>query len=222
MQTSKLLLMIIISINLINLIASLHYDLVISQKRCFIEELYKGNMAMIKWHIKGLELGTEDQQKQYYNAVSLRVSSEKDSQNIIVDDYLKTHDGKLSFLAKEDGQYKICTFLFPSKYRPNNRITMELIVLSDNMDEPSLLNVVKKDEVDRLHSKVDSIIRKGDIYLKQQNKLIKLEDEDSNSIIKMQKIFYYLTIVQIFIVISLGAYQLYNLKSYLDNNVLDF
>lgn len=168
------------------------------------------------------QLGTEEQQKQYYSSVSLRVSSDKDSQNIIIDDYLKTHDGKLSFLAKEDGLYKICTFVFPSKYRPNNRITMELLVLSDNMDEPSLLNVVKKEEVDRLHSKVESIIRKGDIYLKQQNKLIKSEDEDSNSIIKMQKIFYYLTIIQIIIVVALGAYQLYNLKSYLDNNVIDF
>jgi hypothetical protein len=188
--------------------------------KCFIEELYTKNMAMIKYTINGLD-GTDEENASYYNMISLRVTHIKDRNTMPIDTFLKTMNGKITFVAETEGQYKICVFPFPSKYTPKSKVTMNLLILSDNMDEPVLTNAVKKEEVDRLHDKVESILKKGGHYTDHQNNLIKLEEQDYNSIIKVQKIFFYLTIAQIFTVIFLGVYQILNFKSYLDKNVLD-
>ncbi len=223
MSTSFLIKLLVLMTIIMQTILSFHYDLRQSMKRCIIEELFEKNMAMIKWKIKGLELGNEEQQREYFSQINLKVTYMKDNEFSPIDTNLNMIEGKISFLAEKSGQYKICTLLYPVKWKPNSsRVTMELVVLSDNMDEPNLEKLVKKEEVENLHSRVDEILRKGERYIKKQNDLIKMEDQDSVSIMKTQSTFYYMTIAQIVIVILLGVYQVMNFKKYLDSNVLDF
>ena len=200
---------------------SFHFELKQGKKRCFIEELYIDNMAMIKYSVKGLEAGNESEKNSYFTMINIRVSHIEDQNNKPIDKYLTSSEGKITFTAKKEGQYNICVFPFPSTWTPT-RPLMELTILSDNMDEPNLVNALKKEDVDKLHDKIEDILYKGNKYIYHQNTLISFEDKDSNSIIKVQKIFFYLTILQIITVIALGVYQLKNFKLYLDNNVLDF
>lgn len=205
---------------LLQSILGLHFDLRMGKIKCFIEELYTKNMALIKYSISGLD-GTDEENASYYNMISLRVTHIKDRNIMPIDGFLKTMNGKFTFVAQTEGQYKVCVFPFPSKYTPKSKVTMNLLILSDNMDEPMLLNAVKKEEVDRLHDKVESILKKGGHYTDHQNNLIRLEEQDYKSIVKVQKVFFYLTIAQIFVVVFLGIYQVLNFKSYLEKNVLD-
>lgn len=219
-KTIKSLLILLTLTSCFYLTSSLHFELRQAKKRCILEELYLNNMAMIKYSVKGAELGTEEEQKQFYSAINIRVTHVNDNNNIPIDTFIDKAEGKISFMAKTEGQYMVCAFLFPSKWEPNNRVTMSLIIMSDNMDEPNLEKALKQEEVDEIHDKVDEILHKGQRYIDHQNNLIKMEDKDSKSIIKMQKIFYYLTIVQIIIVIGLGIYQIRNLKNYLEENII--
>ncbi len=212
-----------ILVALLKYILNFHYDLRMGIQRCIIEELFEKNMAMIKWKIRGLDLASEDEQKEYISQINLHVTYMKDSEFSPINTNLNIKEGKISFLAEKSGQYKICTKLTPYKWKhTSTRISMELVVLSDNMDEPNLEKLVKKEEVEILHSRVDEILRKGERYIKKQNDLIKLEDQDSISIMKTQSTFYYMTIAQIVVVVLLGVYQVINFKKYIDNNVLDF
>ncbi len=178
---------------------------------------------MIKWKIRGLELASEDEQQEYISQINLQVTYMKDSEFSPINTNLNIKEGKISFLAQKSGQYKICTKLTPFKWKHStSRITMELVVLSDNMDEPNLEKLVKKEEVENLHSRVDEILRKGERYIRKQNDLIKMEDQDSLSIMKTQNTFNYMTMAQIGVVILLGVYQVINFKKYINSNMLDF
>lgn len=213
--------MIFVLLIIFQSVFNLHFDLQQGKKRCIMEELYLNNMAMIKYSVNTLMPGKEEEMKTFYNSINIRATLVNDPTNTPIDTYLNQGEGKISFTAKVEGQYKICVFLFPSSWEPKDRVTMNLIIMSDNMDEPDLNKALKKEEVDELHDKVEEILRKGKTYLDHQEYLMAAEDHDSKSIIKMQKIFYYLTLVQIIIVIGLGIYQVRNLKKYLDDNVLD-
>ena len=50
--------------------------------------------------------------------------------------------------------------------------------------------------------------------------MIKIEDMESNNIIKLQKTFYYMTIFQIILVLIIGVYQIFNLKRYIEKTQL--
>eukprot|EP00340_Litonotus_pictus_P006346 CAMPEP_0170518180 /NCGR_PEP_ID=MMETSP0209-20121228/3929_1 /TAXON_ID=665100 ORGANISM="Litonotus pictus, Strain P1" /NCGR_SAMPLE_ID=MMETSP0209 /ASSEMBLY_ACC=CAM_ASM_000301 /LENGTH=175 /DNA_ID=CAMNT_0010803635 /DNA_START=124 /DNA_END=651 /DNA_ORIENTATION=- len=175
-------------------------------------------MAMIKYSILGLNEENKDNQT-ILNNIFIKVT-EEESKEVFIDRTLITKDGKLSMTAKNDGQYRIC--VEAGDISTSFQLKMNLVILSDNMDEPNLDSAVQADEVFKMHDLVEQVIGKGEKYIEKQHKMIKIEDNDSKGIMQLQKVFYYMTLMQIVIVLAMGVYQIFNLKSFLDKNILDF
>lgn len=211
---------LIVIFSMINFYKSLYFDLKQKKTRCLIEELYTSNMAMIKYTFIGLPESIEEQNKVLSNNIGIKVVFEDDHNDVIIDQVLDNKTGKLSMTAKNDGQYRIC--VTTGEFDTILKLKMNLVIMSDNMDEPNLESAVKSEEVHKIHGKVEKILKKGQKYSDRQHLLIKIEDKESKGIMKLQKTFYYMTIIQICIVIVLGIYQLYNLKNFLDKNVLNY
>ncbi len=213
--------LILITFLIIKYSNQLYFDLVPELKKCLIEELYAKNMAMVKWNIKGLEKESENNKNDYLSNINFRVSS-ADNKDVLIDQRLNKETGKVSFTTESSGRFELCTYLHRGKFKPNGRVTFEILIMSDNMDEPNLGLLVKKEEIDEVHQIMKKIGKTARKYEKSQQNMIRIEDMDSMDIIKTQKIFFYLTIIQIVVVIILGAYQLMSFKKYLDSNILEF
>ncbi len=212
MKTFTLLLGIFLLFSSIN---ALFFHLKRKMKKCFLEELYSSNMAMIKYTIDKTENFTEDELSVIFAQTTIDVTFDEDQSNIISRDIINP-TGKFSFTAKKDGHYRICVSTGALFSKENYLLNMNLEIMSDNMDEPSLNSIIKKEEISDVHKKVDKIIKKADKYISKQQKMIKIEDIESNNIIKLQKTFYYMTIFQIVLVVLIGIYQVFNLKRYIE------
>lgn len=213
-----LLLSICLVFNLIFTCHSLYFDLKNKNTKCFIEELYSSNMAMIKYSVLGLS-GENPNEQKILNHISIKVFNEENLSEIFIDKYLVSREGKLSMTAPEDGQYRVCV---TSSNTTNERLKMHIQIISDNMDEPNLANALKREVVYNINDKIETITKISSKYAKKQSSIIKLEDEDSKNIMKSQKMFFYMTMLQITLVIFIGIYQIRNFKNYMDKNILDF
>lgn len=217
----KMLSLIMLFMTIISFCNTLYFDLKPQRKKCFIEELYVSNMAMIKYTITDMPADENGSEAQYLSNIDITVVSEDDDNDIYIDKVLVDKQGKFSMTASNDGQYRVC--VTNSNPAENIKaIKMNIQILSDNMDEPNLEGAVTSDHVITVHEEVQKIISKGEKYSRRQEKILKFEEKDFRDITRLQKIFYYMTLIQIVVVLGLGIYQLLNLKNYLDKNVLDF
>lgn len=215
----KVLSFIAMFFTLFTYINSLFFHLKRKMTKCFLEELYSSNMAMIKYTIDKTENFTEDELAVIFAQTTIEVTFDEDQSNILSRDIVNP-TGKFSFTAKKDGHYRICVNTGALFAKENYILFMNLEIMSDNMDEPSLSSIIKKEEINDVHKKVDKIIKKADRYISKQQKMIKIEDMESNNIIKLQKTFYYMTIFQIILVLIIGVYQVFNLKRYIEKTQL--
>lgn len=219
MKTTLLCLVIITLLNLSN---SLYFDLKEKSMRCFIEELYYNNMAMIKYSVKGL-VGSDEENQEILGKISIKTTLEEAQQISYIDKILASAEGKFSMTADKDGQFRVCVYVFEfNKNKKPKNLQMHIQIISDNMDDPNLSKAVNKEEISNLDSKLSEVVTRSDKYNSKLEKLIKLEDKDAENIIKSQKMFYYMTLIQIILVIVIGAYQIFNLRKYLDSHLLDF
>ena len=196
---------------------ALWFELKPKRSKCLIEELYHQNFAMIKYTVEGLQKGQEDNQS-VLNNIEIKITSEDNDDQVFVDKYLTTAIGKFSFTAPQDGQYRICIYNNDKEIK----FRINFLILSDNMDEPSLESALKKEDVFKVHDKVEEILGKANRYIRRQEKIITFNDSDYEEILKMEKIFLYMTMVQIALVVAIGIYQVINFKGFLDKNVLNF
>jgi len=184
--------------------------------RCFIEELYASNMAMVKYTINS---GEDKVDENYASKFMIKAFSEENENEVLIDKVLPNLNGKLSMTAPNDGQYRICIY---NNNNSGEKVLTNLTILSDNMDEPNLQDALKKDDLMESHQKLSSIVSKGEKYVRRQEKILKYTNEDYEQIIRVEKIFLYMTFAQIILALSLGVYQILNFKKYLDKNLLDF
>ena len=98
---------------------------------------------------------------------------------------------------------------------------MKLRIDSDNMDEKDLQNAVKTEDLDYTNQKIQSIFFYAKKVLEKQKQALTSEDQHSDLQVKFSKDFLYLTIIQIIVIVLIGAYHLYSFRKYLlANNII--
>ena len=111
-------------------INSLFFHLKRKMSKCFLEELYSSNMAMIKYTIDKTENFTDDELAVIFAQTTIEVTFDEDQSNIISRD-IANRTGKFSFTAKKDGHYRICVNTGALFAKENYILFMNLEIMSD-------------------------------------------------------------------------------------------
>jgi hypothetical protein len=211
-----LLITIVSLIGLAN--SSLQFELVADRARCYIEELYKGQVMMVKWKVSNLKESEPDEQaaKRFLYLIQYQVTRYSDH-TLMMKDIFRDYKGKFSFKSNEDGLFKVClTYL--GGWTVPYPVLVGLKISSDNMDEPDIKNSIKSTDVDILHERAKKIIEKGkDIVYRQR---LETDDEDlvANSQIQNTRYYYNMAVFQILTIAVVGIYQVYRFRKFLLNN----
>lgn len=230
--TSKIFGILIIYVSMIKIIEStLQANLDDGKENCFIEELYTSSVASIKWKIELGSMLLAQKQNKTKEEISKMVPEEilkniyiivKDEEN---DEILKVFQAnnskdKNSFQSEKNGSYKICA-QYRGKRLLHENIFYSVKIHSNNMDEPNLNKVIKKQDIDPLLKQINSIVEKGrEIFTKQNTEL---EDEDHYAKLQMNITSNYniMNLIQVLVILALGIYQVFSFRKFLiANNLL--
>lgn len=91
-------------------------------------------------------------------------------------------------------------------------------VETDSQHEVDVNKLVKKEDLNPMAQKMDTIIRKAEKILKKQNSEFEREDESYNLQQYYSQALVYFTIFQIIIVLLISIYHLYSFRTFLITN----
>lgn len=86
------------------------------------------------------------------------------------------------------------------------------------MDEPQMQKALKTHDLDPVHKKAQQIVNSGKALVQKQK--VDIEDEDTSARVQIQmsSLYYYMTVIQILVVVCLGLYQVYSFRKFLSKN----
>jgi hypothetical protein len=148
--------------------------------------------------------------------IQIRVST--DSGTVLHVERVKALQEKFSFLAKDEGFYRICVEYTGSNWQERSNIYFKLKIMSDNMDEPNIAQAIKQADLDPVHQKLNDVLKKSRTIVKQQELALDTENTNANQQMGIINYYYYLTVLQIIIVIVLGIYQVFSFRKFLVKN----
>jgi hypothetical protein len=205
------LLLFIYLFNSIN--CTLSFELTHDRPRCYLDELFKGSVMLIKWKIiyeNGEKVADED-------VKHIQITVSEDESGIVLHTHeVKTQQGKFSFHSGGHGYYGICMQM--TGWKNQRKMFMSVKLNSDNMEEPDLMKALKNADIDPVHAKAREILEDGKNIVMKQATVIQEEDTAAVLQINMSKSYYYMTIVQVVVVIALGIYQIFNFRKFLSQN----
>ncbi len=140
---------------------------------------------------------------------NIRIKVIEDETNEIVHTYLpKEAKEKFSFLNKKSTNYHVCAE-YINKWKQKEPIWLKFKIISDNMDEPKILEAIKTSDLDSVSGDLKTLIKKGKRIIDHQKTEIDQEDDRAIKHIEMINYFYVLIGSQILIFIGLGLYQIF-------------
>ena len=86
------------------------------------------------------------------------------------------------------------------------------------MDEPNIKTALKNVDLDPVHLKVRDILEGGKGLVDHQKSEIYDEDVAAQEQILSSRKYYYMTVVQIVVIVGLGMYQLLSFRKFLGSN----
>lgn len=139
-----------------------------------------------------------------------------DRNKILYSEKLKSSNNKFSYVNRKDGTYQICAEYF-SGWNPDGEIFMKLNFISENMEEPNIIEAIKEQDLDPVKKSLKEVMKKGKKFIKMQEEELALEDVNAMKHMKTVSNYYKLTVFQIVAFILLGVYQLYSYRKLLNN-----
>lgn len=94
---------------------------------------------------------------------------------------------------------------------------MKMNFISENMEEPNLMDAIKEKDLDTVSNDIHDIIVKGKRYIKAQEEELALEDSNAKTQMQMFSYYYKMTVCQIIAFVFLGVYQIFSFRKILNN-----
>jgi hypothetical protein len=88
------------------------------------------------------------------------------------------------------------------------------------MDEPKLDLAIKSKDIDPMRNKASEIVGDSRDVKDTLQRMMNEEDNYASYFISDSKKYYYISVIQILFVISLGIYQVISFRKYLNSNYL--
>ena len=199
-----------------NVEASLKFELNGDRPRCFVEELYKSSVMMVKWKISGMNEPEEQKAKAFLNQIQLAIIEEKTG-GIVKRDMLGNIKGKVSYHAVDEGLYKIC-ITYHGGWTVPYHVLIGVKINSDNMDEPDIKQGLKLHDTDPVHKKINDILSSGRKIVEKQKAETEEEDHTAVDHIHYTKYYFNLAVLQVLVVLVLGVYQVFRFRKFLSSN----
>jgi len=146
--------------------------------------------------------------------IQIKIINEKNK--IVHNEKLKSSNNKFSYVNKKDGTYQICAEYF-SGWNPDGQIFMKLNFISENMEEPNIMEAIKEQDLDPVKKSLKEVMKKGKKFIKMQEEELALEDMNAMKHMRTIHIYYKLLVFQIVAFILLGVHQLYSYRKLLNN-----
>ncbi len=145
--------------------------------------------------------------------IDIKIITEENQ--VVYSSKLKSDHNKFSYINNKEGFYMICAEYF-SGWRPDGEILMSLNFISENQEEPNIMDALKLSHLDPVKIQLDEVIHKGKQIIKSQEEELHLEDFNAKKQMAIVSYFYNLTIYQAFAFILLGVYQAYEFRKILN------
>jgi hypothetical protein len=216
MKIISILLITLISFLITNVNNSLLFEIQTDREKCFVEELYTGSVMMIKWKVRGVDEPDQQKEKQFYGYIQVYILAEK-TNRIIKREFLQSAKGKISIHSEEEGFYKICVAYHGGWSVPYPAL-MSLKINSDNMDEPDIKSAIKMTDIDPIHKKFSNILQAGQHIIEKQTNETMHEDDAAKLHIYSTKNYYYMAVIQVLVIMTVGIYQIFTFRKFLVNN----
>ncbi len=139
-----------------------------------------------------------------------------DQNKLVHTEKLKSSNNKFSYVNRKEGNYLICAEYF-SGWNPDGQLLMKLSFISENMEEPNIMEAIKEQDLDPVRISLVEVMKKGKKIIKAQEEELALEDMNAIKQMKTVSNYYKLTVFQIVAFILLGVYQLYSYRKILNN-----
>lgn len=200
-------------------ISSLYFHLYKGEKRCFFDEYYGEVVVVLRYEIN--EHFTFAPQNDV-NKLELTVFHE-DSSNIEHTFHGTKQKGKFSFHVDEHGKFQFCIY---SNYEPwfhkDDKFKMSFFIDTDQDDVEEADKVPKNKDFADVDAKVKRLNQKTKEIVQMQEYQIKSEDEFSESQISNSNRLVTMTLVQIGIIVLIGAWQIFSLRKFFTNKKYSF
>ena len=180
------------------------------RSRCFEEDLFEGNMLMIKWKI--FTASKSDISQQISNFIIFILNSDTKEQVFSVTP--TSYKEKAQFNPPRDGLYRVCAIL-RANYKEKEPIYINFKFGNDFNAEPELDKAIQSKDVDNLEVKSRNVIELAKPIIEKQKSELELERGNAESTIKSTRWYKYLTFVQIAVCLIIGLVQVNNFLRFL-------
>jgi hypothetical protein len=175
---------------------------------------------MVKWKITGIKEVDETKIAGILQNVHLQIINDTTKQAVKTE-VIKKEKGKVSYHTEEEGYYRICVRYHAGWGQSNPQLTMGIKINSDNMDEPDIKSALKTKDLDPVHLKIKELLDSGKLVVEKQKSDLEGEDSAAQLQIKAGRSYYYMTIIQIVVVLAVGVYQVFSFRKFLvSHNVI--
>ena len=209
---------VLIFLFLLQFISPLLFLIRDGEERCLIDEFLGQSTFVVKY-----KLFTEDKKDIRIFLPNLRfILREADTNRVIYHSYFVNVKDKVARKIDKTGLYKVCISVGARipKEMAKLKIYAYLKITSDNMEKSDFSNAIKTDDIDRMKTKADSVIRLLSQITEKKKSLINEENENSLDTLSNAKMYKYLNLGQVIISAIIGLIQLNNFRKFLKSKIV--
>ena len=215
MITPPFILSSILLLSIISTISSLTRELYKGSEKCIFDNYYENMTVIISYKITG---DFNQNLKYNENRVRLRLLKIKGQQTEEVFAFKNSKFAyKYSHSIQKSGNYKVCVYTNDNDLFKNSRfVHLQLKVdTGDGAGEMEEGSAKSKDLTD-VNQKIEKLSRKMDSIDSMQNYQQKIEDKFNRNQLKSSNRVAFISMCQILIIFTIGAYQIYTLRKLFD------
>lgn len=182
----------------------LYFTLKQQREKCFVDFFDNQGIGVVKYEVKS---GFPTPER---GSIQIKFFTESDN-NFVSRHIIQSKKGKFSFIINSEGGYRICAYNIGSR----TPVELSLKFENENVEEIDINNLISKEEINEISTKIDKSIRVSRKIINNQ----KSERENEEKVFlqqkKYSKLFIFLTIAQITILFCLGFYHIVSFRKYL-------
>ena len=206
--------LLIIFLSFTTIKTSLKFKIPSYKEKCFEEDLYLEGTLLIQYHLSGYENDFKPSEvSKFFKSIKIYIKDEKE--NIIFNTELKARKDKFAVYMKKEGKYLICSKYDRAKGGKDLSDSVLMgIKIRDDYKLGRFENSIQKEDIKDFWDKIRNVKKEMIPSIEAAKKEIEKEDKVAKSIISSLNVYYFVSLIQLVVIILVTCYLLYNFKTY--------
>ncbi|CAD8140612.1 unnamed protein product [Paramecium pentaurelia] len=184
---------------------ALTFYLTEGKQRCFLDE-YTANTVVIGAH--------QLLDKVQPNGGGVELSVLDPDNQVVLTKMTNSDEGKFTFTTKKQGRYQVCLKMSNSKGWFGDKKQPLYFLRIKQGENQEFSSAAKESQITGLKQKIKSLQKQEDDFIKLQQMNRENEDKLSIENIKINDNVFNATLIQIFVIIGAGIFQIYSLRRF--------